>query len=62
MAHPKVKGIIFNESRKLWKTPASQWPKELKMGLVIPLHIKGDRKNPHVRNYGATSFSIYFSF
>ena len=47
MAHPKVKGVIFNEIRKLWKTPASQWPKELKMGLVIPLHKKGDRKNPH---------------
>ena len=43
MAHPKVKGVIFNEIRKLWKTPASQWPKELKMGLVIPLHRKGDR-------------------
>ena len=40
MAHPKVKGVIFNEIRKLWKTPASQWPKELKMGLVIPLHKK----------------------
>ena len=47
MAHPKVKGIIFNEIRKLWKTPASQWPKALKMGLVIPLHKKGDRKNQH---------------
>ena len=40
MAHPKVKGVIFNDIRKLWKKPASQWPKELKMGLVIPLHKK----------------------
>ena len=47
LAHTKVKGVIFNEIRKLWKTPTSQWPKELKMGLAIPLHKKGDRKNPH---------------
>ena len=47
MAHPKVKGVIFNEIRKLWETPASQWPKQLKVGLVIPLHKKGDRKNPN---------------
>ena len=47
IAHPKVKGVIFNEIRKLWKTPATQWAKELKMGLVIPLHKKGDRKNPN---------------
>ena len=24
MAHPKVKGVIFNDIRKLWKKPASQ--------------------------------------
>ena len=47
MAHPKVKGVIFNEIRKLWETPLSQWPKQLKVGLVIPLHKKGDRKNPN---------------
>ena len=44
IAHLKVKGVIFNEIRKLWKTPASHWPKELKMGLVIPLHKKEDKE------------------
>ena len=47
MAQPKVKGVIFNAIRKLWKTPARQWPKQLTMGLVIPLHKKADRKNPN---------------
>ena len=49
MAHPKVKGIIFNEIRKLRNTPASQWPKELKIGLVIPLHKKEIEKTQTYR-------------
>ena len=47
MAHTKVKGVTLNGSIKLWKTRASQWPKQLKVGLVIPLHKKGDRKHPN---------------
>ena len=39
-AHLKVKGVIFNEIRKLWKKLASQWPEQLKVGLIIPLHKK----------------------